>query len=86
MKLCGRLFLAALAVLIVSMTCAAVAQDAAKLPYMNPKLSPEERAADLVHRMTLKEKASQLVNDAQAIPRLNVPAYNWWSEALHGVQ
>ena len=86
MKLCGRLFLAALAVLIVSMTCAAVAQDAAKLPYMNPRLSPEERAADLVHRMTLKEKASQLVNDAQAIPRLNIPAYNWWSEALHGVQ
>ena len=35
--------------------------------------------------MTLHEKASQLVNDAQAIPRLNVPAYNWWSEALHGV-
>ncbi|MGA7339588.1 MAG: glycoside hydrolase family 3 C-terminal domain-containing protein [Terracidiphilus sp.] len=35
--------------------------------------------------MTLEEKASQLVNDAQAIPRLNVPAYNWWSEALHGV-
>ena len=85
MKHCGRFSLAALAALIVSMTCAAVAQDAAKLPYMNPRLSPEERAADLVHRMTLKEKASQLVNDAQAIPRLNVPAYNWWSEALHGV-
>ena len=85
MKHCGRFSLAALAALIVSMTCAAVAQDAAKLPYMNPRLSPEERAADLVHRMTLKEKASQLVNDAQAIPRLNIPAYNWWSEALHGV-
>jgi beta-glucosidase len=85
MKHCGRFFLVALAAFIVSMTCAAVAQDAAKLPYMNPRLSPEERAADLVHRMTLKEKASQLVNDAQAIPRLNVPAYNWWSEALHGV-
>ena len=40
---------------------------------------------DLVHRMTLEEKASQLVNDARAIPRLNIPAYNWWSEALHGV-
>ncbi|HJX00538.1 MAG TPA: glycoside hydrolase family 3 C-terminal domain-containing protein, partial [Terriglobales bacterium] len=56
-----------------------------KLPYMNPKLSAEERAADLVHRMTLEEKASQLVNQARAIPRLNVPAYDWWSEALHGV-
>jgi beta-glucosidase len=61
------------------------AQDAAKLPYMTAGLSPEERAADLVHRMTLEEKASQLVNQARAIPRLGVPAYDWWSEALHGV-
>src|SRR5579883_1803847 len=64
---------------------AARAQDISKLPYMNPRLSPEERAADLVHRMTLEEKASQLVNQARAIPRLGVPAYDWWSEALHGV-
>src|SRR6185312_7860106 len=63
----------------------AIAQEVSNLPYMNPKLSPEERAADLVHRMTLKEKASQLVNQARAIPRLKVPAYDWWSEALHGV-
>jgi beta-glucosidase len=63
----------------------AMAQDVANLPYMNPSLSPEQRAADLVHRMTLEEKASQLVNQARAIPRLHVPAYDWWSEALHGV-
>jgi beta-glucosidase len=61
------------------------AQDTSTLPYMDSKLSPEERAADLVHRMTLQEKASQLVNQSRAIPRLNVPAYDWWSEALHGV-
>src|SRR5450432_1361842 len=61
------------------------AQDTSKLPYMDSKLSPEMRAADLVHRMTLQEKASQLVNQAREIPRLNVPAYDWWSEALHGV-
>ncbi|HEV2136244.1 MAG TPA: glycoside hydrolase family 3 C-terminal domain-containing protein [Terracidiphilus sp.] len=61
------------------------AQEAQTLPYMNTSLSPEQRAADLVSRMTLEEKASQLVNDAHAIPRLHVPAYNWWSEALHGV-
>ena len=61
------------------------AQDTSNLPYMDSKLSPEERAADLVHRMTLQEKASQLVNQSRAIPRLNVPAYDWWSEALHGV-
>ncbi len=77
----GAVLFACIAVLC----CAAVAQEASNLPYMNPKLSPEERAADLVHRMTLEEKASQLVNQARAIPRLNVPAYDWWSEALHGV-
>jgi beta-glucosidase len=66
-------------------TCIVAAQDASNLPYMNPKLSPEQRASDLVHRMTLAEKASQLVNQARAIPRLKVPKYDWWSEALHGV-
>src|ERR1039457_6409412 len=54
-------------------------------PYLDPSLPPEQRAADLVHRMTLEEKAGQLVNQARAIPRLNVPAYDWWSESLHGV-
>jgi beta-glucosidase len=63
----------------------AIAQDAANLPYMNPQLSPEQRAADLVHRMTLAEKASQMQNNSAAVPRLKIPAYQWWSEALHGV-
>jgi len=63
----------------------AFAQETSNPPYLNPNLSPEQRAADLVHRMTLEEKASQLVNQARAIPRLKVPAYDWWSEALHGV-
>jgi beta-glucosidase len=45
----------------------------------------EERAADLVSRMTLEEKVAQLQNDAPAIARLDVPAYEWWNEALHGV-
>ena len=58
---------------------------AGKPAYLNPNLPAEQRAADLVHRMTLEEKASQLVNQARAIPRLSVPAYDWWSEALHGV-
>ena len=61
------------------------AQQAQQPPYRNTSLTPEQRAAGLVHRMTLEEKASQLVNQARAIPRLNVPAYDWWSEALHGV-
>ena len=44
-----------------------------------------KRAEELVSRMTLEEKASQLRYDAPAIPRLGIPAYNWWNEALHGV-
>ena len=53
--------------------------------YRDLERSFEERAADLVARMTLEEKISQLRNDAPAIPRLDVPAYEWWNEALHGV-
>ena len=63
----------------------ATAQDSAKLPYMDPQLSAEQRASDLVHRMTLAEKASEMQNNSAAVPRLNIPAYQWWSEALHGV-
>ena len=55
------------------------------MPFMNAQLSPEQRAADLVHRMTLAEKASQMQNNSAALPRLKIPAYQWWSEALHGV-
>ncbi len=54
-------------------------------PYLNPALAPEARAKDLVGRMTLEEKVSQMQDVAPAIPRLGVPAYNWWNEALHGV-
>jgi len=63
----------------------AAAQKASTPAYLNTSLPPEVRARDLVARMTLEEKASQLVNGAPAIPRLHVAAYNWWSEALHGV-
>ena len=80
-----KLILIALSACFALTTLGAVAQDNSKLPYMNPSLTPEQRAADLVHRMTLAEKASQLVNQARAIPRLGVPSYDWWSEALHGV-
>jgi beta-glucosidase len=54
-------------------------------PYKNPALPIEQRVDDLISRMTLEEKALQMQNAAPAIPRLGVPAYNWWSEALHGV-
>jgi beta-glucosidase len=63
----------------------AAAQSAANPAYLDTSLTPEQRAADLVHRMTLAEKATQMQNSSAAVPRLNIPAYQWWSEALHGV-
>ena len=60
-------------------------QTASQPAYLNTALPFEQRVDDLVGRMTLEEKTSQLVNQSRAIPRLNVPAYDWWSEALHGV-
>ncbi len=53
--------------------------------YLNPDLPAAKRAADLVGRMTLEEKAGQMQNTAPGIARLGVPAYDWWNEALHGV-
>jgi len=54
-------------------------------PWLDTSLGFEERAAALVSRMTLEEKAAQMQNDAPAIERLGVPQYDWWNEALHGV-
>jgi beta-glucosidase len=53
--------------------------------YLNPRLPADLRAKDLVGRMTLEEKASQMTNQARAVPRLGLKAYDWWSESLHGV-
>ena len=53
--------------------------------YRNEQLSFEDRARDLVSRMTLEEKISQMQYEAPEIERLGVPSYNWWCEALHGV-
>jgi len=77
--------LAAAAIVSAAFLSTIAAQQAPKPAYLDTSLPPEQRAADLVHRMTLEEKATQLVNQARAIPRLNVPAYDWWSESLHGV-
>ncbi len=72
-------------VLILLIRPALFGQDPGNAPYMDPDLSPERRAADLVSRMTLEEKVLQMQSTAPAIQRLGVPAYNWWNEALHGV-
>lgn len=53
--------------------------------YKNPEMSIEQRVNDLVSRMTLKEKISQMTHNSAAIEHLGIPEYNWWNEALHGV-
>jgi beta-glucosidase len=84
---CGHGPLIALATLTMAGLGAAFSwsQSDAQPAYLNPDLSFEARAADLVGRLTTEEKISQLTNDAAAIPRLGIPQYEWWNEALHGV-
>ncbi len=53
--------------------------------YLNPNLPPETRSRDLIDRMTLAEKVSQMMADAPAVERLGIPPYHWWNEALHGL-
>ena len=55
-----------------------------EFPYQNPQLSSEERAVDLLSKLTLEEKALLMCDISEAIPRLGIKKYNWWSEALHG--
>ncbi|GAB2235348.1 hypothetical protein Droror1_Dr00025771 [Drosera rotundifolia] len=89
----GYIFL--VVVILVITATVAIAQppfacDASKpstsgFTFCSTDLPVRQRAEDLVSRLTLDEKVAQLVNNAPAIPRLGVPAYQWWSEALHGV-
>ena len=55
------------------------------LPYQNPNLSPEERADDLIGRLTIEEKTALMMDQSPAIERLGIPSFQWWNEALHGV-
>jgi len=59
--------------------------EGSRYPYQNTSLDFETRAADLVSRMTLEEKVSQLTHYADAVEHLGIPEYNWWNECLHGV-
>ena len=83
----GRLLRTVLlvAVLTACFFCYAGSQEYQGMPYMNPALPVDARVEDLVGRMTLEEKISQTLNNAPAIERLGIPAYEWWNEALHGV-
>lgn len=55
------------------------------LPFQNPDLPVRERVADLVGRLTLEEKAGQIEMETEPVPRLGIPSYSWWGEAIHGV-
>jgi len=89
---------AMLSIRVVLLVTIAVVMDALSANYPDCKKGPlstfpicdqsiptHQRAADLVSRMTTAEKITQMVHLAAAIPRLGLPSYDWWSEALHGV-
>ncbi len=76
----SRIFV--LPVALLGTVAAALAQE---YPFRNPDLPLEERARDLVSRLTLEEKAAQMQNVTPAIDRLGIPPYDWWNECLHGV-
>ena len=59
--------------------------SAQTLPYKNPDLAADKRADDLISRLTLEEKVSLMMDTSPAIPRLGIPQFQWWNEALHGI-
>jgi beta-glucosidase len=74
--------------ILLSIFCFQYAESqkpASGYPFRNPSLTVEQRAADLVSRLTLDEKIAQMLNSTPAIDRLNIPPYDWWNECLHGV-
>lgn len=75
-----------IALLLFVFTCSLLqAQDYKLFPMWNTNLTVEQRVNDVVSRLTLEEKVGQMLNAAPAIPRLGIPAYDWWNEVLHGV-
>ena len=78
-------FLSIAAFSLLFLSGIAFGQNKTSLPYQNTQLPIDERVEDLVSRMTMQEKVTQLFNQAAPIDRLGVPAYNWWNECLHGV-
>lgn len=76
------IFKSAFGLTLMVVSIAAIAQ---KLPYQDPALPSEQRAKDLISRLTLEEKAALMCDVSDAIPRLEIKKFNWWSEALHGL-
>ncbi|MBN1892966.1 glycoside hydrolase family 3 C-terminal domain-containing protein [bacterium] len=69
----------------MAITLFAIHLPGQRLPYQNPELSSEERAKDLIPRLTLEEKAALMCDISEPVPRLGIKKFNWWSEALHGL-
>lgn len=72
-------------VALVATAAANMQLMAQMMPYQNPNLSSSERADDLIGRLTLEEKTKLMMDVSPAIPRLGIPMFQWWNEALHGV-
>ncbi len=70
---------------IASVILLSVVSCTKKYPYQDPSLSSEERAKDLLSRLTLEEKMTLMCDQSDAIQRLGIKKFNWWSEALHGL-
>ncbi len=77
--------LTAIALFFIGATALCAQSPSVPAPYLDPARPTAQRVDDLIGRMTLEEKISQMQNDAPAIPRLHIAAYNWWNEGLHGV-
>ena|ERR1700712_5599054 len=71
-------------ILLMAMVCSATLVSAQSI-YQNPTKPIDDRVKDLVAKLTLEEKVHQMMDVSPAIPRINLPQYNWWNEALHGV-
>lgn len=71
--------------LLIAALCISAAALAQSYPFQDTKLSPEQRADDLISRLTIEEKTALTINASEAIPRFGIKAYDWWNEALHGV-
>ena len=71
--------------LLIAVLCISAAASAQPYPFQDKTLSPEERADDLISRLTIEEKTGLTLNASQAIPRFGIKQYDWWNEALHGV-
>ena len=71
--------------LTILFAAATLSASAQQQPYQNPQLTAAQRADDLLSRLTLDEKVKLMMDSSPAIPRLGIPQFQWWNEALHGL-